>query len=386
MSDCCKSSDFRKDQDPLRESGCGPDLELFDLRQTKTPRWVSGFVDTSAGKVPIVSTDWTRCEKLGRWKCRLLGSFRMSYKVDPGIYAAGAPDSRSPVLVTANYKLTFDLLRRELAGLSAWILVLDTQGINVWCAAGKGTFGTQELVHRITQTRLAEIVEHRRIILPQLGAPGVQAHAVTARTEFSVDYGPVYARDLPAYLRSGGKATAGMRRVRFGFAERLELTPMEIGPALKGFLVFLAAVFLLFGLQPEGILFRSVAFSGLPVAILGLAALLSGTFLTPLLLPWIPLRSFALKGLIVGALATAVLVLPAGSEAMGNAFLLAFSLVFFPSASSFLALQFTGSTSFTSISGVKKELRLAMPLYGAAAAASVILLILYKLQEWGVMR
>jgi hypothetical protein len=360
-------------------------VELFDLRAVKTPEWVTGFVDTASGRVPVVPADWSHQDRLGRLKCRLFNSSRMNYTVEPGIYALGSPDGQSPVLVTANYKLSFDLLRRELAGFDAWIVVLDTRGINVWCAAGKGTFGTEELIRRIGSTRLSGIVEHRRIILPQLGAPGVQAHRVKQETDFSISYGSVYARDLPAYLSSGFEATAGMRRARFGFKDRLELTPMEIVPAAKGFLIFLAAVFVVFGLQPEGILFRSAVQSGLPVAVLGLAALLTGTFLTPLLLPWIPFRSFALKGFLLGELATAPLTFTVGSEAPANIYLIVFSLVFFPAVSSYLALQFTGSTTFTSISGVKKELKIAIPLYIAAVAASLIFLILYKLQEWRIL-
>ena len=351
----------------------------------ENPEWVTGFVDTAAGRIPVVTADWSRRDRLGRLKCRLFNSFRMNYTVEPGIYALGSPDGQSPVLVTANYKLSFDSLRGDLAGLDGWIVVLDTRGINVWCAAGKGAFGTEELIRRIRSSHLTEIVEHRRIILPQLGAPGVRAHRVREQTEFSVSYGPVYARDLPAYLRSGRTATAQMRRTQFSFKDRLKLTPMEILPALKGFLIFLAAVFVVFGLQPEGILFRSIAHSGLPVAILGLAALLAGTLLTPLLLPWIPFRSFALKGFLLGGLATALLVFPASSGAGRSIYMIAFSLTFFPAASSYLALQFTGSTSFTSISGVKKELKIAIPLYIAAAAAALILLILYKLQEWGIL-
>jgi len=213
----------------------------------------------------------------------------------------------------------------------------------------------------------------------------VQAHEVRKQTEFSVSYGPVYARDLPAYLGSGCTATAQMRRTRFGFKERLELTPMEIFPALRGFLIFLAAVFVVFALQPEGILFRSAWDSGLPVAVLGLTALLTGTLLTPLLLPWIPFRSFALKGFLLTGLVTVLLTFMAGLEALRSIHLIAFSLIFFPAAGSYLALQFTGSTPFTGISGVKKELKIALPLYIAAAAASLILLILYKLQEWGIL-
>jgi hypothetical protein len=351
-------------------------VELFDLP--------GGSGRSTAENVTVVPTEWSRQDAWGRLRCRLFNSVRMNYRVKPGIYAVGAADGRSPVLVTANYKLSFDLLRRELSGFDAWIVVLDTRGINVWCAAGKGTFGTEELIRRIRATRLPEIVEHRRVILPQLGAPGVQAHVVKEHTGFSVDYGPVYARDLPAYLRAGCRATAQMRKVSFDFRERLELTPMEIVPALKGFGIFLAAVFVLFGLQPEGILFHSAFNNGLPVAILGTAALLSGTLLTPLLLPWIPFRSFAVKGFLAGGIATAVLVFLLPAKALQSAYLQAFALLFFPAASSYLALQFTGSTTFTSISGVKKELKIGLPLYIAAGAIALVLLVLYKLQDWGI--
>jgi CO dehydrogenase/acetyl-CoA synthase gamma subunit (corrinoid Fe-S protein) len=80
-------------------------------------------------------------DRMGRFRSRVSG-FRMYYRVDPGLYAVGSPNTDSPVLVSANYKLSFNTLRSNLDGLDAYILVLDTKGINVWCAAGKGTFGT----------------------------------------------------------------------------------------------------------------------------------------------------------------------------------------------------------------------------------------------------
>ena len=88
----------------------------------------------------------------------------------PGLYALGKPGKQSEIFVTANYKYSLDLLRKSLRGRDAWILVLNTKGINVWCAAGKGTFGTSELVLRIRAVRLEQYVDHRRIILPQPGA------------------------------------------------------------------------------------------------------------------------------------------------------------------------------------------------------------------------
>ena len=115
----------------------------------------------------------------------------------PGLYAVGEPDRESDVFVTANYKLSFDILRRELKGLNAWIIVLDTKGINVWCAAGKGTFGTNELINRINEINLHNVVSHRRIIIPQLGAVGVNARIVHQRTGFRVYFGPVHAKRHP---------------------------------------------------------------------------------------------------------------------------------------------------------------------------------------------
>ncbi len=62
------------------------------------------------------------------------------------------------MLVSGNYKLSFDHLRGSLAGRDAWILVLDTHGINVWCAAGKGLFGTDEVVRWVEAVGLSSLV------------------------------------------------------------------------------------------------------------------------------------------------------------------------------------------------------------------------------------
>jgi CO dehydrogenase/acetyl-CoA synthase gamma subunit (corrinoid Fe-S protein) len=136
-----------------------------------------------------------------------VGYKRMDHKVTPGLYKLGNPNDESPVLVTANYALSFDALRSKLEGVDCFILALDTKGVNVWCAAGKGTFGTSELIKKIEETGLSTVVKHRRLILPQLGAPGVSAHEVKKATGFTVEYGPVRAEDIDEYLRTG-KATA----------------------------------------------------------------------------------------------------------------------------------------------------------------------------------
>ena len=359
-------------------------MQTISFVKKEIPHWVSGIIETPAGRVSQVSSDWSRADVVGMVKSRI-GAYRMHYTVPPGLYAVGAATKDSDVFVTANYKLTFDIVRRSLQGMHAWILVLDTKSINVWCAAGKGTFGTDELVKRISLARLSEVVSHRRIILPQLGAVGVSAGNVQKETGFRVSFGPVDARDIPAYVGAGCKKTKEMSLIKFSLLDRLVLTPMEINPVMKKYPWFAGAVLLLFGLAPTGILFKQAWQGGMPFLALGLAAVLAGAFVTPVLLPFVPFRSFAVKGWIVGMLATLLTMQAVGGDTGQSAFLLAAVYLFFPALSSYIALQFTGSTTYTGMSGVNKELKIGIPLYIITTVVSLALVVLFKLREWEVL-
>jgi hypothetical protein len=329
-------------------------------------KWVTGEVHTPQGGVPVASTEISFKDTLGAWKVRW-GIGRMDYKISPGLYAVGNPDKTSPVLVSANYKLTFDTLRKELSGQYCWILILDTKGINVWCAAGKGTFGTDELIERISKANLSEIVSHRTLILPQLGAPGVSAHEVTKQTGFSVVYGPVRARDIKAFIASGFKATEEMRIVRFTIWDRLVLTPVELVAAAKTSLMVFGVLFLinLFAARPFG-LADFIAYAG---------AVVTGTVVTPVLLPLIPGKAFAWKGWLLGLLWTAGFVWLNGWFA--SEFLLAIGyLLVLPSLSAYLAMNFTGSSTYTSFSGVIKEMKVAVPLIALLSVAGIVLVLI----------
>jgi len=313
---------------------------------------------TPAAPVPVRNTTalLTGKDIRGGWKVRW-GFGRDRYSVEPGLYALGSPGTASPVMVTANYKLSFDTLRSSLPGNDAWLLVLDTRGINVWCAAGKGTFGTAELVSRIRLSGLASRVEHREVIVPQLGATGVCARQVREQSGFKVIFGPVRAADLPAFLAAGKQAAPEMRRVTFGFRDRLVLVPLELIQALK-LLIPVLAWPLLFRL-PGG---AAALFSRPGEYLFFAGSVAAGSVAVPLLLPWIPGRAFSLKGWLAGVIYVLVLgplflpALPAGIAGLGV------YLLVLPPAVSWLALHFTGATTFTSLSGVRREMRRALPL------------------------
>jgi acetyl-CoA decarbonylase/synthase complex subunit gamma len=297
------------------------------------------------------------------------GVGRANYRVAAGLYAVGNPGTGSPVLVSANYKMSFDRLRSSLSGRDVWILVLDTDGVNVWCSAGKGTFGTDEIVRRVRDSVLDRVVSHRVLVVPQLGAPGVNAHEVRRRCGFRVEYGPVRSEDLPAYMDAGMKALPGMRKVRFGLRDRAVLIPVELVMGGKYALLLAAGFLILGGLGAKGYTLDGVRTNGLAAAALVLVAFLGGAVLGPILLPWLPGRAFSVKGAALGvALAGGVAAYgwigpgPAGSWPH-----LAAWLLMVPSLASFAVMNFTGASTFTSLSGVLREMRFAVPAQVAAA-------------------
>lgn len=364
-------------QAPKRDEPCcgppaGPPSSPYEIPGYNLCSFVEGFIDTPAGKVPRVSTSMNLNDRLGTIYVRM-GFGRNDYKVAPGLYGMGDPDDQAPVLVTANYKLSFDHLRRSLSGTHAWILVLDTCGINVWCAAGKGTFGTRELIHRVQQTQLAKIVRHRRLILPQLGATGVAGYRVKKACGFEVLWGPIRAEDIKSYLKNGKAATEAMRRVTFTLIERLVLVPVEITLLRKHLLWALGAILVLSVIGPHIFSFSTTLHRAALALSAALAGVLGGCVMVPVLLPFISGRSFALKGGIVG-LITGIFLFGGlwMTSTVGPWPAVALTLLA-AAISSFLAMNFTGSTPFTSPSGVEKEMRRFIPIQLSLAVVAIVI-------------
>jgi hypothetical protein len=337
--------------------------------------FITGQVVTNTATVPQISTEWSNRDLLNTMKVRWSVG-RMDYKVDPGIYAVGTPDENSNVFVTANFKLSFDHLRRALVGMNAWVLVLDTKGINVWCAAGKGTFSTKELIRQVDSVGLKKIVSHHKIIVPQLGAVGVSAHEVRQITGFSVIYGPVRAEDIPAFVRDGMKAMKEMRSVNFSLWDRLKLVPVEMANGGKYLLLVPALFIILSGLYPKGYSIDLAFHDGLRSVFILFVTYLTGCAVTPALLPWIPFRRFALKGLFTGWLSALLLLY---FHFLGHNTLEIISwFLMIGSLSSFLAMTFTGTSTFTSLSGVQKEMKTAVPVQIGMAGLGLISWVIAK--------
>jgi len=384
---CCKSNGQGKGSGPLLQlqkismaeqaddnAPCcgpkpGPPSSPFDKPGYRTWHFVSDFVETPVGKVPRIETTLKVQDRAGTLRARL-GISRDRYRVAPGLYSVGLPGAESPVLVTANYKLSFDSLRRELTFLDAWILVLDTRGVNVWCAAGKKTFSTEEVIRQVKRVSLDRVVLHRELILPQLGAPGVSAQAVKKGCGFEVVWGPIRAGDLQKFLNDGRKADSKMRQLTFSIGERVILIPVELSLIVKPSLAILLSVFVLSGISPDIFSFSAAWFRGLNGAVAYLFGVLAGAVGVPILLPWLPIRQFFMKGILAGLVAGIFVIFILGASVTRLESLTLFLLT--TAVSSYAAMNFTGATPFTSPSGVEKEMRQGIPIQIIAAATAIV--------------
>jgi NAD-dependent dihydropyrimidine dehydrogenase PreA subunit len=167
----------------------------------------------------------------------------LPHRAPIGLIRIGTPDRHSPVLVTGNFTLTVRRLRDALRGYDAWLLVANSKGIDVWCAAGGGYLTHHDIISAIRVSRIADKVDHREIVLPQLCATGVERRRITEATGFATCWGPARLEDLPAFLDRGARAIKADRFMRFPAWERMEMAAQLGVPMLIIVLALLGGIF-----------------------------------------------------------------------------------------------------------------------------------------------
>jgi NAD-dependent dihydropyrimidine dehydrogenase PreA subunit len=156
----------------------------------------------------------------------------LPHRARTGLRRVGHPGRESPVLLTGNFTLTVRRLTTVLRGRDAFVLVADSRGINVWCAAGGGHLTHHDVISAIRTSGVADQVDQKEVILPQLSATGVERRKITEATGFETRWGPARLEDLPAFLDRGRRVHKDERKMRFPFWERMEMAAMWGVPAL----------------------------------------------------------------------------------------------------------------------------------------------------------
>ncbi len=274
-------------------------------------------------------------------------AFKRTYVLEPGLYYTGeAHDKTTPILVTANYRLTLFTILRKLKGMNVRILVIDTDGINVWCASGKQKFNTAEIMKQVNRYEKETLTDDKRpaLILPKLSLSGVDIKALRQAGVKPI-IGPVYAKQLPEYLTHPPLKDQKNDIIQFGFLSRLFTW-------LPGFVQF-CWYFLLVVIIAKTLMIELQTWW-----ILGLVGVIVTVY--PLLFPRIPGKQFAVKGIWLALVMTAGI---GASFLLGliSAFHLSTLTIFTFATSLFFGLSYTGNSAVSNYTMVRKETARYLP-------------------------
>lgn len=280
-------------------------------------------------------------------------SFRRTYAVEPGLYYTGSEyDKDSPLLVTANYQLTVFLLARKLGHKNVRLLVIDTDGINVWCAAGKGTFCNDaifEQLGRYDESLLKE-GDRLRLVLPKLCFAGVDLPSLR-KAGYDAVIGPVYDKDLPAYLLTEPLEDRDTNRVVFGMRSRLFTVVPGLVQLMKYCVILLVAMWLVG---------QFWSYSIPAVEIIGLVAGLG--VLYPVLFPYLPGKWFATKGFWLGVGICFVMSAMAAGGLISLGGLIVSSL-FTLAGGMYFGQSYSGNSAVSNMTSIRKETARLLPVY-----------------------
>ena len=169
---------------------------------------------------------------LTTWWIEILGAIGRAFPwpAKTGIIRIGTPNRDAPVFITGNYRVTVERVKRALQGLDCYLLVANSHGINVWCAAAGGHFTHHSVISALKTSGIEELVDHRTVVLPQLAATGIEAKLIRKKTGWRVLWGPVYAKDIHQFVQRVFQKTPEMRVTRFPWQQRLEMAVMWAAP------------------------------------------------------------------------------------------------------------------------------------------------------------
>jgi NAD-dependent dihydropyrimidine dehydrogenase PreA subunit len=140
-----------------------------------------------------------------------------------GLIRIGHPDRDSAVFLTGNFQLTVARVKRALDGMDAYLLVANSHGLNVWCAASGGHLTNHEVISVLKTSGIDHLVDHRQVILPQLAATGIEGNVIHKKSGWKVVWGPVYASSIRSFLDNRLQKTEEMFTVCFPPAQRVEM-------------------------------------------------------------------------------------------------------------------------------------------------------------------
>jgi len=123
-------------------------------------------------------------------------------QVQPGLYEINNPKPEDPVLVTTNFSITYFSVANEVegAGLPAWLLVTDAEGMSVLTAWAAGKFDAERIAKAVKEFNVGDKISRKQVVLP--GHVAVLSGELEEELpNWEIRVGPREAVDIPAFMK-----------------------------------------------------------------------------------------------------------------------------------------------------------------------------------------
>ncbi|UCD98637.1 MAG: acetyl-CoA decarbonylase/synthase complex subunit gamma [Chloroflexota bacterium] len=123
-------------------------------------------------------------------------------QVQPGLYEINNPKPEAPLLVTTNFSITYFSVANEVegAGLPAWLLVTDAEGMSVLTAWAAGKFDAERIAKAVKEFNVVDKISTKQIVLP--GHVAVLSGELEEELPgWQIRVGPREAVDIPAFMK-----------------------------------------------------------------------------------------------------------------------------------------------------------------------------------------
>ena len=119
------------------------------------------------------------------------------------IYDIGKPNENSPVLITANFSLTYFIVSSEIENsrVPSYLLVKDTEGLSVMTAWAAGKFCADNIAAMVKKSGIENRINHRKLIIP--GYIASESGGLEEELPgWEILVGPREGAHIPAFLKN----------------------------------------------------------------------------------------------------------------------------------------------------------------------------------------
>lgn len=124
-------------------------------------------------------------------------------QVEPKVYPIGEPNENSPTFVTTNFSLTYFIVSGEIenAGLSAWLVIPECEGLSVLTAWAAGKFGGAKIGAFVKESGLEQRIKCRKIVIPGYVSQ-ISGELEESLSGWEVLVGPPEAADIESFVKN----------------------------------------------------------------------------------------------------------------------------------------------------------------------------------------